>query len=195
MSLFSIGLYLFRYLNGLDKLAFGASQVADMQIKLEELQPQLVEASEANERLLEVIARESAAAEQQRERVVEEEEIVNKKADASKALSEECRADLAEAQPALEAALAALDTLKPADITIVKSMANPPYGVKLVMEAVCVMRDIKPDKTMDPGTGKRIIDYWGPSKRLLGDMSFLQSLKEYDKDNIPAQVRLHVRCV
>lgn len=179
-----------RYLNGLDKLAFGASQVADMQVKLEELQPQLVEASAANERLLEMIARESAAAEQQRERVVQEEEVVNRKADASKALSEECRADLAEATPAMEAALAALDTLKPADITIVKSMTNPPFGVKLVMEAVCVMRDIKPDRATDASTGKKIIDYWGPSKRLLGDMSFLQTLKEYDKDNIPPQVWL-----
>lgn len=28
-------------------------------------------------------------------------------------------------------------------------------------------------------------DYWGPSKRLLGDMSFLQQLRDYDKDNIP----------
>lgn len=38
--------------------------------------------------------------------------------------------------PALEAAMEALNTLKPADITVVKSMKNPPYGVKLVMEAV-----------------------------------------------------------
>ncbi|VDO03290.1 unnamed protein product [Rodentolepis nana] len=182
-----------RYLNGLDKLAFGASQVADMQVKLEELQPQLVEASEQNERLLGVIAQESVAAEQQRERVVAEEEVVNRKADASKALSEECRADLAKATPALEAALAALDTLKPADITIVKSMTNPPFGVKLVMEAVCVMRDIKPDRKTDPVTGTIMLDYWGPSKKLLGEMNFLQSLKEYDKDNIPHQIITNIR--
>uniref|UniRef100_A0A5K3F774 Dynein_heavy domain-containing protein n=1 Tax=Mesocestoides corti TaxID=53468 RepID=A0A5K3F774_MESCO len=182
-----------RYLNGLDKLAFGASQVADMQVKLEELQPQLVEAGAANEKLLVVIAKESAAAEEQRERVVKEEEEVNLKADASKALSEECRADLAEAQPAMEAALAALDTLKPADITIVKSMTNPPPGVKLVMEAVCVMRDIKPERVTDPSTGKKTLDYWGPSKRLLGEMTFLQSLKDFDKDNIPLQIVTNIR--
>ncbi|VDO75315.1 unnamed protein product [Schistosoma mattheei] len=136
------------YVNGLDKLAFAAEQVADMQIKLEELQPQLVLASEENEKLLTVIATESVTVEEQRVKVKAEEEIVNQKADASKALSDECRADLAEAQPALEAALSALDTLKPSDITIVKSMQNPPPGVKLVMEGVCVMRDIKPDKIM-----------------------------------------------
>lgn len=82
---------------------------------------------------------------------------------------------------------------QPADITIVKSMANPPAGVKLVMSAVCVMRDIKPEKINDPaGTGKKILDYWGPSKKLLGDMNFLNNLKEYDKDNIPVSQGLFV---
>lgn len=89
-------------------------------------------------------------------------------------------------------------------------MKNPPSGVKLVMAAVCVMKDIKPDRISDPaGTGKKVsllrrfffhfclywnlvfcvvvvqvFDYWGPSKKLLGDMNFLRDLKEYDKDNI-----------
>lgn len=31
-----------------------------------------------------------------------------------------------------------------------------------------------------------IEDYWGPSKKLLGDLKFLESLKTFDKDNIPA---------
>lgn len=33
--------------------------------------------------------------------------------------------------------------------------------------------------------GKMIEDYWSPSKKLLGDMKFLESLKAFDKDNIP----------
>lgn len=31
-----------------------------------------------------------------------------------------------------------------------------------------------------------IEDFWGPSKKLLGDMKFLDNLKSYDIDNIPA---------
>ena len=65
-------------------------------------------------------------------------------------------------------------------------MKNPPPGVKLVMSAICVMKDIKPDKINDPsGSGKKIPDYWAPSQKLLGDMNFLNSLKEFDRDNIP----------
>lgn len=65
-------------------------------------------------------------------------------------------------------------------------MKQPPAGVKLVMSAICVMRDVKPEKIADPsGKGDKILDYWGPSKKLLGDMNFLQLLQTYDKDNIP----------
>ena len=39
----------------------------------------------------------------------------------------------------------------------------------------------------------QIMDYWGPSKRLLGDMNFLAMLKEYDRDNIPAHVMAKIR--
>lgn len=31
-------------------------------------------------------------------------------------------------------------------------------------------------------------DYWAPSKRVLGDMKFLESLISFDKDNIPPAV-------
>lgn len=56
--------------------------------------------------------------------------------------------------PALEAALLAPDTLKHSDITVVKSMQNPPGPVKLVMESICVMKGIKPERKPDPsGSG------------------------------------------
>ena len=60
-------------------------------------------------------------------------------------------------------------------------MKSPPYGVKLVTEAVCVLKGLKPDRLNDPATGKKIEDYWGPSKRMLGDMKFLESLQNFDK--------------
>lgn len=89
--------------------------------------------------------------------------------------------------------LAALDTLKPADIAVVRTMRSPPAGVRLVMAAVCVMLGIPPLRVEDPVTGKKENDYWTPSKRLLGDMRFLETLRQYDKDNIPAHI-MNVCC-
>uniref|UniRef100_A0A8C9VXT2 Dynein axonemal heavy chain 12 n=1 Tax=Scleropages formosus TaxID=113540 RepID=A0A8C9VXT2_SCLFO len=166
-----------RYTNGLDQLAFAESQ-------------RNIFAFDA----LQVIEVESVQVEAKSKVVRVDEEMATLKANEAQALKDECESDLAEAIPALEAALSALDTLKPSDVTIVKSMKNPPSGVKLVMAAVCVMKDIKPEKINDPaGTGQKILDYWGPSKKLLGDMNFLKDLREYDKDNIP--VSEHVQCL
>lgn len=73
-------------------------------------------------------------------------------------------------------------------------MKNPPGGVKLVMEAVCVMKQIKPKKVNDPANpSRKMDDYWGPSQVLLGESNFLQSLQTFDKDNIPVEVVAKVR--
>jgi len=45
-----------------------------------------------------------------------------------------------------------------------------------------VIKGIKPDRIPDPsGSGKKIEDFWGPSKKMLGDMKFLESLITFDK--------------
>lgn len=69
--------------------------------------------------------------------------MANEAAAAAQAIKDDCESDLSEAIPALEAAVEALDTLKPSDITLVKSMKNPPSGVKLVMEAVSYILKLK----------------------------------------------------
>uniref|UniRef100_A0A452V4Q1 Dynein axonemal heavy chain 7 n=1 Tax=Ursus maritimus TaxID=29073 RepID=A0A452V4Q1_URSMA len=176
-----------RYEVGLDKLDSAASQVATMQIELEALHPQLKVASKEVDEMMAIIERESVEVAKTEKVVKADETIANEQAMAAKAIKDECDADLAEALPILESALSALDTLTAQDITVVKSMKSPPAGVKLVMEAICILKGIKADKIPDPtGSGKKIEDFWGPAKRLLGDIRFLQSLHEYDKDNIPA---------
>lgn len=74
-------------------------------------------------------------------------------------------------------------------------MKNPPSVVKLVMEAVCIMMQEKPERKPDPSTGKMIEDYWGVSLKLLGDIRFLEKLKNYDIDNIPPSVIKRIRDV
>ncbi|XP_073448349.1 dynein axonemal heavy chain 12 [Aquarana catesbeiana] len=183
-----------RYTNGLDKLAFAESQVGEMKKELVKLQPELEESKIRNAEMMKVIEKESAEVEAMSKIVRTDEEVATQKASEAQALKNECESDLAAAIPALEEAMSALNTLKPSDITIVKAMKNPPSGVKLVMEAVCVMKEIKPERVKDStGTGQKIVDYWGPSKKLLGDMNFLRDLREYDKDNIPVSVMQKIR--
>ncbi|XP_011502202.1 PREDICTED: dynein heavy chain 3, axonemal [Ceratosolen solmsi marchali] len=179
-----------RYVVGLEKLEFAAGQIFVMQEELQALQPKLVIQSQLSDKLMIKIEQDTVNVEAKKEVVAADEALANEAAAAAQAIKDDCESDLAEATPALEAALAALDTLKPADITIVKSMKNPPAGVRLVLEAVCIIKGVKPDRVLDSTTGSMIEDYWPPSVRLLGDIKFLESLKFFDKDNIlPANMK------
>ncbi|XP_012271492.1 dynein heavy chain 3, axonemal [Orussus abietinus] len=182
-----------RYEVGLEKLDFAAGQVAVMQEELHELQPKLVHQSQLSDKLMIKIEQDTVNVEAKKEIVGADEALANEAAAAAQAIKDDCESDLAEATPALEAALAALDTLKPQDVTIVKSMKSPPAGVRLVMEAVCVLKGVRPEKVQDPSSGQMIEDYWPSSLKMLGDMRFLESLKTYDKDNIPPAYMKKIR--
>lgn len=100
-----------RYEVGLEKLNSAASQVALMQYELEALQPQLKEASKQVDEMMLVIEKESLEVAKTEKIVKADEAVANEQAMAAKAIKDECDADLAQALPILESALAALDTL------------------------------------------------------------------------------------
>ena len=177
-----------KYNIGLEQLAFAESQVTTMQDELNALAPKLIVAKEENAIMTAQIEKDTLEANDIAAVVSVDEKDATEKADAASSEKEECEAILAEAIPALKSALKALDTLKKSD------MKSPPAGVKLVMEATCVMRDVKPEKIQDPeGSGKKIQDYWGPAKKMLGDIKFLDSLREHDKDNIQPKIMEIIR--
>lgn len=61
-------------------------------------------------------------------------------------------------------------------------MQRPPPGVKLVIEAMCIMKGIKPKKIAGEKPGTKVDDYWEPGKGLLQDPGrFLESLFKFDK--------------
>lgn len=81
---------------------------------------------------------------------------------------------MAEALPALESAVNSLKALNKNDIVEIKSFPKPPNLVQMTMEAVCILRQEKPD--------------WETAKKILSDTNFMKSLVEFDKDNIPDNV-------
>lgn len=67
-----------------------------------------------------------------------------------------------------------LKALNKNDIVEIKSFAKPPPLVQMTMEAICILKQEKPD--------------WDTAKKLLSDTNFMKSLEEFDKDNIPDAV-------
>ena len=157
-----------RYLKGLEQLGFAESNVATMQQELRDLQPVLsVAQEETNELMAQIQAKMPSVVKKQTE-VGADAAVAQDEADKVQVEKDGVEADLAEAIPALNDSIKALNTLNKNDIDEVKKLAKPPSGVRLVCESVCVMLAIKPARIPDPDDPtRRIMDYWGPSQKML----------------------------
>eukprot|EP00961_Rhodomonas_salina_P186634 2519881-Rhodomonas_salina.1 len=97
---------------GLDKLNQTEKDVAVMKVELVELQPILAQTQIDVAQLMEKIAKDKAVAAEQKAVVETEEAAASAKAAESKAIKDSAEAGLAEALPALDAALTVLKNLK-----------------------------------------------------------------------------------
>ena len=120
-----------RYDNGLKKINETQEQVDVMQTELIELQPKLKEATIATDKLLVQIEADTVEANKIKAIVTKDEQVCQGQAEEANDIKASCEADLAEAMPALDAAVKALNSLKAADF-------DEPKGMKVPSKAVVV---------------------------------------------------------
>ncbi|XP_024377701.2 uncharacterized protein [Physcomitrium patens] len=175
---------------GLEKLLNTANEVAVMKEELVNLQPILVKTTKEVDIMVQSISIDKANAALTKDQVEIQEAAAKRMAATSKGIADSAQAELDVALPALDAALSSLKDLTRNDIVEVKSLRNPPQGVKMVMEATCIMFNLAPKMINDPNKmGKKIADYWDASTKILVDpTAFLDSLLNFDKENIPDSV-------
>jgi len=89
--------------------------------------------------------------------------------------NETAQRELHEAEPALEQAASALDTIRKEDIAEIKTMPNPPAAVVAVLQ--CVV-ELRPTETENPSDG------WKAVKIMLSDPNFHTNLKRYKKEKL-----------
>ena len=164
---------------GIEKLKSTNEIVANLQSSLTLLQPQLNEQQEKTEIFLVQLAKDTKIANEKERTVQEEVKEVNVQADAIKLITKEAEADLAKVMPALIEAEQALKALDKREVSEIRSFNNPPDAVRLVMEAVCVLLNEKPD--------------WPTAKSVLMDIGFLDRLNNYDKENVPESLLKKLR--
>lgn len=187
-----------RFVGGVQKLELASSFVNNMKRKLiDEDQPRLAETSRQTELLMIQIEEETIDVEWTKEKIASDQGLANRAAALAQQLRDECTKELAEAVPAMESAIKALDTLVPEDIVFLRSLKNPPIGIKMVLESVAILLDFHPDRRSDPVTGYMMNDYWAGALRMLysSEVKLLESLKVYEKDRVnPVNMRLVREC-
>ncbi|XP_065685160.1 dynein axonemal heavy chain 1 isoform X1 [Hydra vulgaris] len=178
-----------RTINGLEKLLSTQIEVTKLQEELETMQPLFIQATLDTEETMRQIAVDTITANETKVVVQKEEQEAAKKAEETKTIADDAQRDLNEAIPALEAALQSLKSLNRNDVVEVRAMQRPPLGVKMVMEAVCIMKGLKPKKVAGEKVGSKVDDYMEAARTLLQDPGkFLDTLFQYDKGNIPDSV-------
>lgn len=73
--------------------------------------------------------------------VMGEEEVMSQLVADAQKIKDECDANLADVMVTLNEAVAALNTVTPNDIAVIKAMKTPPpKGIRLLMEAICMLK-------------------------------------------------------
>ncbi|CAG9819626.1 unnamed protein product [Phaedon cochleariae] len=174
-----------RLKTGLGKLQNTSEEVKVLQLQLRDMKPALEVAARDADIMIRKIAADTVIAEETKVIVEREEFEASKKALETQTIAEDAQRDLDEAMPALLEAENSLKSLNKNDIVEVRSMKRPPAGVVYVIESICIVKNVKPNKVPGIRPGEKILDYWEPGRNMLSDPGgFLASLMNFDKESI-----------
>jgi dynein heavy chain 1, cytosolic len=159
-----------RHLNvGLEKLNDTVKKVSELRTSLAEKQKQLEQTnSEANAKLQQMVA-DQKETEQKRVASLEIQTALDQQEQQIAERTKSVLEDLAKAAPAVEEARQSVSNIKRQHLTEVRSMQNPPEGVKLAMEAVCSL------------LGNRV-DGWKSVQAIIRKDDFIASIVNYDNE-------------
>lgn len=130
--------YLFMHL-GLKKLIEAAEAVSVLEKELAVKEKELAIASKKADEVLKEVTTKAQAAAKVKEQVQKVKDKAQAIVDAIAKDKNIAEAKLEKARPALEAAEAALNTIKPADIATVRKLGKPPHLIMRIMDAVLLL--------------------------------------------------------
>ena len=177
--------------NGLTKLRQTSESVAKLEEDLKVMLEDAAAKKEKAEGIAEVVAKEKASVEVESAHAQTESEHVAKIQKEVSQKQRDTEEDLAKAEPAVEAAMSALDTLDQKDLSSCKGMLKPPPKLDEVFAAtMCLLAGIMPSVVTKKSGGQiKVKDCsWDAAKKqLMGNireyMTYLKEIKAHVDDN------------
>ncbi|WVQ81477.1 hypothetical protein IAT38_003601 [Cryptococcus sp. DSM 104549] len=166
-----------RHLNvGLDKLRETVSQVEELRHSLAAKSSQLeAKNAEANQKLKQMVT-DQQEAEAKKAASIEIQAALEGQDEFIRQRTAIVQEDLAQAEPAVLEALAAVGNIKKQHLSEVRSMANPPEAVKLAMESACTVLGHQ-------------IDSWRTVQGIIRRDDFISSIQNFDTKKMSKSVR------
>ncbi|EGE05638.1 protein kinase subdomain-containing protein [Trichophyton equinum CBS 127.97] len=159
-----------RHLNvGLEKLRDTVDKVRDLRASLAQKKNQLEKKdAEANEKLQRMVA-DQREAEQRKSASLEIQTALEKQEKEVASRKEIVLNDLANAEPAVLEAQKSVSNIRKQHLTEVRSMSNPPSGVRLALESVCALLGHK-------------VESWKTIQGIVRKDDFIASIVNYDNE-------------
>lgn len=174
--------------NGLKKLRETSESVAKLEEDLKVMLDDAATKKETAEGIAEVVAKEKSIVEEQTTNAQIESEQVTKIANEVAQKQRDTEADLAKAEPAVEAAMSALDTLDQKDLSSCKGMLKPPPKLDEVFAAtMCLLAGIMPTIVVQKNGKVKDTSWDAAKKQLMGNikdyMMYLKDIKMHVDNN------------
>ncbi|KAL4450636.1 hypothetical protein ABPG77_000992 [Micractinium sp. CCAP 211/92] len=167
-----------RLASGVDKITWASKAVEDLQKNLEEETLIVEEKKQTTLALIESIGQEKAKVDEEVEKGREDEEAAAALQAEVIAFQDECSRNLAAAEPIIQEAEAALNSLDKSSLGELKSFGSPAAEIVQVLAACMVL-------CASGGNIPKDLS-WNAGKKFMGNVdAFLKSLSNFDKDNIP----------
>jgi dynein heavy chain len=170
---------------GLSKLIEASKSVAVLQTELVVKEKDLAVASKEADAVLAEVTISTMAAEKVKEAVLKVKTKSEAIANAIKADKTIAEKSLAEAEPALELARSALNSIQPAHISTVRKLAKPPHLIMRIMDGVILLQKRKINIPLVQDAERPCMaPSWSESQKLMSSSDFLNSLLNFPKDEI-----------
>lgn len=172
-----------RHQMSIKQIENASEQIIKLQNRLQELEPKLKSTADTLAGQTVKVQEHSEVVVIERDKLNQFDAVVTNQTTELKKLQAEIDEKLEPHISELESTLITLRSISPSEFLIVKNLKSPPAPIKILLECICILKDIRPDRTQ-AGTD----DYWNPSKRLVTDLKFLENLWIINKDEIPMPV-------
>lgn len=173
--------------NGLGKLKEAAESIDVLKKVMEVKKVEIVIAEENAKEVIDNVEKSKLIASAAQEEVLQQKTIQEALVETIVAARKIAERELEKTLPQLKLAEDALKTIKSQDIAVVRRLGKPPHLITVIMDCVLILCH----KSLDPVKMDWDKDFltttWGESTKMMGDVSFLKKIRDFNRDAIDAE--------